>query len=257
MGQRLSEDAVIEIGSVGINLMASTLNIGQYYDQSQSLFHNIPAVMAGVPFAIMALVELTKIPLTLVFMNTRWLWRVLFLIGLLGMSAITFETLVMGLERASSLQARKIEALRIEIADTQSKMAGSSDDQTAYRTRRAELNAELAALQEAERTALAQIDQRAAAEQTDVRERQRVLYDRLNDIGMQEQIEKQTQTKRERGTGTRRFMDEITRKFEAQRAAVNRELAQIGATDLSGGIQRVCLQNHGVMHYGNAKARAV
>jgi formate dehydrogenase major subunit len=28
------------------------------------------------------------------------------------------------------------------------------------------------------------------------------------------------------------------------------------ATDLSGGIQRVCLQVHGVMHYGNAKARA-
>jgi formate dehydrogenase major subunit len=26
--------------------------------------------------------------------------------------------------------------------------------------------------------------------------------------------------------------------------------------DLSGGIQRVCLQKHGVMHYGNAKARA-
>jgi len=29
------------------------------------------------------------------------------------------------------------------------------------------------------------------------------------------------------------------------------------AIDLSGGIQRVCLQVHGVMHYGNAKARAV
>jgi len=29
------------------------------------------------------------------------------------------------------------------------------------------------------------------------------------------------------------------------------------ATDLSGGIQRVCLQVHGVMHYGNAKARVV
>jgi len=29
------------------------------------------------------------------------------------------------------------------------------------------------------------------------------------------------------------------------------------ATDLSGGIQRVCLQVHGVMHYGNAKARAM
>jgi formate dehydrogenase major subunit len=28
------------------------------------------------------------------------------------------------------------------------------------------------------------------------------------------------------------------------------------ATDLSGGIQRVCLKVHGVMHYGNAKARA-
>jgi formate dehydrogenase major subunit len=28
------------------------------------------------------------------------------------------------------------------------------------------------------------------------------------------------------------------------------------STDLSGGIQRVCLQVHGVMHYGNAKARA-
>lgn len=28
------------------------------------------------------------------------------------------------------------------------------------------------------------------------------------------------------------------------------------ATDLSGGIQRVCLKNHGVIHYGNGKARA-
>jgi formate dehydrogenase major subunit len=28
------------------------------------------------------------------------------------------------------------------------------------------------------------------------------------------------------------------------------------ATDLSGGVQRVCLKNHGVIHYGNGKARA-
>lgn len=236
-GSLLILAVLIEIGSVGINLLASTLNIGQYYDPAQSIFGNIPAIMAGVPFAIMALVELTKIPLTLVFMNTRWLWRLLFLIGLLGMSAITFETLLMGLERASSLQSRKIEALRIEIADTRSKLSGSGDEQAAYRTRRADLNAELTSILEAERTALAQIDQRAATEQADVREQTRVLNDRLTELGKQEQIELANQTFRDgkQGVFNRRNMDAISRKFDLQRAEINRQLRQIGsAADASG-----------------------
>jgi len=48
---------------------------------------------------------------------------------------------------------------------------------------------------------------------------------------------------------------------EAERATIEKigganPNAVSWSTDLSGGIQRVCLQVHGVMHYGNAKARA-
>jgi formate dehydrogenase major subunit len=48
---------------------------------------------------------------------------------------------------------------------------------------------------------------------------------------------------------------------EAERAVIeriggNNADAISWSLDLSGGIQRVCLQKHGVMHYGNAKARA-
>jgi len=41
-----------------------------------------------------------------------------------------------------------------------------------------------------------------------------------------------------------------------QRVGGNNIDAVSWATDLSGGIQRVCLKNHGVIHYGNGKARA-
>ena len=54
----------------------------------------------GLIFMIVAIVELTKIPLaTAVYYSARLSWRIIFIIGLLLVNISTFETIVTGFER--------------------------------------------------------------------------------------------------------------------------------------------------------------
>ena len=54
----------------------------------------------GLIFMIVAIVELTKIPLaTAVYYSARFSWRIVFIIGLLLVNVSTFETIVTGFER--------------------------------------------------------------------------------------------------------------------------------------------------------------
>ena len=58
-------------------------------------------IIGAAPFLIIAAVELTKIPLVLGFYRTRdFFWRLLFLVTLLCLIFVTFETMFNGLERS-------------------------------------------------------------------------------------------------------------------------------------------------------------
>ena len=60
----------------------------------------ISAIIGGLPFLVIAVIEPTKIPLAGGFYKTRILgWKILILIALVGLTTVTFETMFNGLER--------------------------------------------------------------------------------------------------------------------------------------------------------------
>ena len=66
-------------------------------------------------FIIIAVVELTKIPLVLGFYRTKILvWRILFLATLVLLITVTFETMFNGLERSFSNTEGKIQSIRTD-----------------------------------------------------------------------------------------------------------------------------------------------
>ena len=69
----------------------------------------------GAIFFIVAIVELTKIPLaTAVYYSVRIYWKVIFLIGLLLVNISTFETIVTGFERINRERTVKIDKLIVK-----------------------------------------------------------------------------------------------------------------------------------------------
>ena len=69
----------------------------------------------GAIFFIVAIVELTKIPLaTAVYYSVRIYWKVIFMIGLLLVNISTFETIVTGFERINRERTVKIDKLIVK-----------------------------------------------------------------------------------------------------------------------------------------------
>ena len=63
----------------------------------------------GLIFMIVAIVELTKIPLaTAVYYSVRLSWKIVFILGLLLVNVSTFETIVTGFERMSQERTRDV-----------------------------------------------------------------------------------------------------------------------------------------------------
>jgi hypothetical protein len=104
-------------------------------------------VVAGLPFLLVAVVELCKIPLVFTFMNVRSvLWRSIFLFFVFFLSLITFETMLNGFERNFSNLSRAIDNRKNEIVnvDTQIELIEKRRDHVQKFTEE-ELNQELAA----------------------------------------------------------------------------------------------------------------
>ena len=71
---------------------------------------NLSDLTFGGIFFIVAIVELTKIPLaTAVYYSVRIYWKIIFLIGLLLVNASTFETIVTGFERINRERTKIID----------------------------------------------------------------------------------------------------------------------------------------------------
>ena len=68
-------------------------------------------VLASAPFFMVALAELTKIPIATLLFSVRWIWKPILLLLLLLLALITFETVLMGLERATTLRQLKYQEL--------------------------------------------------------------------------------------------------------------------------------------------------
>ena len=69
----------------------------------------------GMIFIIVAVVELTKIPLaTAVYYSVRLSWKIIFLIALLLVNVSTFETIVTGFERINRERTRVVDKMIVE-----------------------------------------------------------------------------------------------------------------------------------------------
>ena len=66
-------------------------------------------VLASAPFLMVAIAELTKIPIATLLFSANWIWKPLVFIALTALAGITFETVFMGLERAATLRQLRYE----------------------------------------------------------------------------------------------------------------------------------------------------
>ena len=68
---------------------ADTLEIGK----------NLDNYIVGLAFIVVAIMELTKIPLaTACYYAAKWTWRTIFIIALIAVNYSTFETIIQGFE---------------------------------------------------------------------------------------------------------------------------------------------------------------
>ena len=87
--------------------------------------------LASAPFFMVAIAELTKIPIATLLFSVSWLWKPIVLLFLLLLAGITFETVSFGLERAATLRQLKYEELANKISKLEIERAGllASDKQ--------------------------------------------------------------------------------------------------------------------------------
>ena len=82
-----------------------------YKDADAANFTEMDFVLASAPYFMVAIAELTKIPIATLLFHVRWLWKPVVLLFLLGMAAITFETVYAGLDRALTLRKDRYDTL--------------------------------------------------------------------------------------------------------------------------------------------------
>ena len=101
----------IVLQSIGINSIGSDLGFTAKWTNG---------LLAALPFVVVAVVELTKIPLaTAAYMSTDRLPRALFAIGLILLIILTFETMFNGFERNFTSSSIQIDKIRDDISASQ------------------------------------------------------------------------------------------------------------------------------------------
>lgn len=91
--------------------LATGLVLGfQAFEASQSATA-MDLILASAPFFIVSIAELTKIPIATLLYSVSWLGKPVILVFLLLLAGITFETVLLGLERAGTLRELQYEEL--------------------------------------------------------------------------------------------------------------------------------------------------
>lgn len=100
-------------------------------------------VLASAPFFMIAIAELTKIPIATLLFGASWIWKPVILAFLLVLAGITFETVLLGLERASTMRevqyanfANQTKALQQELGNLKAAADSlrNSDDEAKARS---------------------------------------------------------------------------------------------------------------------------
>ena len=130
----------------------------------------INILISSAPFVLVAMVEMTKIPMSgAAYYATRWYWKVMFTLGLLFIAFVTFETMFNGLERnfaslkySMDLKMDEYTLLKEQSADLEAERAVS--EELTLDSIEAAYNARLAAIYADFDKAIVAIDQRYASQ---------------------------------------------------------------------------------------------
>jgi predicted nucleic acid-binding Zn-ribbon protein len=116
------EVLAVAIGlSIALMQAVTTYNVA-YANANASIDTSVflDVIISALPFVMVSVVELTKIPFTqVVYATTNTLWKSLFAISLLFLAFITFESAFNGFERFFSNQTRGIDTLKKELVTTE------------------------------------------------------------------------------------------------------------------------------------------
>jgi hypothetical protein len=129
---------------------------------------NVNVILGALPFVMVAVVELTKIPIaSAVYHSTRIMWRLVFLFTLLFLVAITFETALNGFERNFTSVTRAIESEMRKQSSFKSKIGDigqRSDDlrETSEKSAREQFAQRSAQLQQERQEKLAEFDRQSS-----------------------------------------------------------------------------------------------
>ncbi|MGI9326392.1 MAG: hypothetical protein ACR2PZ_14315 [Pseudomonadales bacterium] len=116
--------AVIIGLTISIVVSVSAYNSFASKDDVGLLDGSSAIIVAALPFVLIAVVEVCKIPLTFAFMSVKNLaWRTMFLAFVAFLCLITFETMLNGFERNFSNLNRAIDARKNDIESSQSEIA--------------------------------------------------------------------------------------------------------------------------------------
>lgn len=115
----------VEFIAVAIGLAISVITAITYFDSTGVADFSdwMNAIVGSFPFVIIAVVELTKIPLSgAAFYSSSFIWKALFTLALAFVAVITFETMFNGLERFFVAQTSGVVELKKKLVTLEEKI---------------------------------------------------------------------------------------------------------------------------------------
>ncbi len=129
---RMAWGIEILVAFIGLCIGIVIIRSGQgVTDASDLVKQNISLndLTIGMIFIIVAVVELTKIPLaTAVYYSVRLFWKIVFLIALILVNVSTFETIITGFERINRERTRVVDKLIVEYHSTKTQIQNINEN---------------------------------------------------------------------------------------------------------------------------------
>ena len=116
----------VEIMAASLGLLIAGFVAFDAYSQNPDESGNslLNAITGALPFALIAVIELTKIPLASGLYRVRnWGWKIFILVSLLALMFVTFETMFTGLERQMTNITARITGQKTEIQRLESQIS--------------------------------------------------------------------------------------------------------------------------------------
>lgn len=230
---------ILEIVAASIGL-ATGLALGyQAFEASRGSeisVTTIDLVLASAPFIMVALAELIKIPIATLLFASKWIWKPILLAFLAALALITFETVFMGLERASAQRQMAYDDIRTEIAtlrvqrETAEANLGRSVEAADLQGLRDEIE-QLAGLAQRELDEKLNEANRVQEQITNLRSRDPAYASLMSELGSVEDALQAVKDERERefrtfGEPFERQRDSFVQRIDEARAAGDEALAR-------------------------------